>query len=89
MEHKTVAEIGPWRVTSRENRSGNLTIEVELNGERHADFYCQEDGMVDVGTTGRPWPLGEKGWDMPGAPSEKWRRYRFADSEEVAAEPVG
>lgn len=86
MKHKTIAEIGPWRIVARENQSGNLTVEVEVNGERLADLCCQEDGTVDVGTTGRPWPLGEKGWAMPGAPSEDWRRYRFAESEDAATD---
>jgi hypothetical protein len=86
MNHKTIAEIGPWRVTSRKNRSGNLTVEVELNGVMHADLICQENGTIDLGTTGRPWPLGEQGWNMPGAPSEDWRKFRFAESEEAASE---
>ena len=79
MKHKTVAEIGPWRVFARENQKGNLTVEVELRGVMHADLVCQENGTVDLGTKGRPWPLGEKGWNMPGAPTQGMRKYRFAE----------
>lgn len=86
MKHKTIAEIGPWRVFTRENQRGNLTVEVELNGDMHVELVCQEDGTVDLGTKGRPWPLGEKGWHMPGAASEELRKYRFSESEQVAAE---
>ena len=81
---KTIMEQGPWRVTSRINQSGNLTIEIGLNGSLHAEVILQEGGMVDLGTTARPWPLGEKGWHMPGAPSEDWRKFRFGVGEPPA-----
>lgn len=73
---KTIAEDGPWRVTTRLNNAGNLTLEVELDGELHADVVLQEGGTVDVGTRARPWDIGEKGWDMPGAPPG-FRKFRF------------
>jgi hypothetical protein len=68
----------PWKVEVRENKAGNLTIEVQLHGEAHAEFVLQEDGTLDVGTKGKPWGLGEKGWEMPGAPSSDLRKFRFS-----------
>jgi hypothetical protein len=65
-DKRTVVETGPWQVTVRINQAGNLTIEVELNGHLHADLILQEGGTLDLGTFATPWPLGEKGWDMPG-----------------------
>jgi hypothetical protein len=55
-----------------------------LNGVLHADLVCQENGKLDLGTKGRPWPIGERGWGMPGAPSEDWRKYRFEPDEAAA-----
>lgn len=73
---KTIVEEGPWRVTTRLNKAGNLTLEVELDGEMHAELVLQEKGVVDLGTRAAKWPLGERGWDMPGAPSG-FRKFRF------------
>ena len=78
---RTIMEEGPWRVTSRINQAGNLTIEIECHGDLHADVVLQEDGTIDVGTKARPWPLGEKGWEMPGAPSAELRKYRFGPTD--------
>lgn len=80
MDHKTVAEIGPWKIFARENRSGNLTIEINLDDNPHADLICQRDGTMDLGTKARPWPLGEQGWGMPGAPDPNLRKYRFSEA---------
>ena len=33
---KTTSEEGPWRVTTRINRAGNLTLEIELAGDQIA-----------------------------------------------------
>lgn len=74
-------EEGPWRVTSRINKAGNLTLEIEHDGVAHAEVVLQRRGVIDLGTKGRPWPLGEKGWDMPGAPSPDMRKYRFGPSD--------
>jgi hypothetical protein len=74
---KTMTEVGAWRVTTRINQAGNLTIEVELRDVLHADLVLQESGVVDLGTKARPWDLGDKGWGMPGAPSPELRKYRF------------
>ena len=30
--------------------------------------HLMEGGIIDVGAGVSPWPLGEKGWDMRGAP---------------------
>lgn len=68
----------PWHVEIRQNKAGNLAIEVKLDGEPFAEFVLQENGTLDVGTKGAPWELGEKGWDMPGAPSADFRKFRFA-----------
>lgn len=64
---KTTAEFESWRVTTRINKAGNLALEIELNGEMHAEVILQEKGIMDVGGRLKPWPLGDKGWDMPGA----------------------
>jgi hypothetical protein len=64
---------GPWLVNVRENRAGNLTIEVALKGIPHAEFVLQENGTVDVGTKGR-----QAGWDMPNAPSPDLKKFRFS-----------
>lgn len=78
---KAIMEEGPWRVTSRINKAGNLTLEIEADGELHAELVLQAGGVIDLGTKARPWPLGEKGWDMPGAPGDM-RKFRFAPPEE-------
>jgi hypothetical protein len=72
------SEDWPWKVQIRENKAGNLAIEVELKGKPHAEFVLQEDGILDVGTKGKPWELGDKGWEMPGAPSSDLRKFRFS-----------
>lgn len=78
---KGTIEIEPWRVTTRQNRSGNLTIEVELDGEIHAEVVLQQSGKIDLGTKARPWQLGPKGWAMPGAVSTEFRKFRFAPED--------
>lgn len=69
-------EIDDWRVTTRKNRAGNLTLEVYLGDEMHAEIILQKNGTLDLGTKARPWPLGKKGWDMPGAVKDM-RKFRF------------
>lgn len=68
----------PWDVVVRQNRAGNLAIEVRMKGEHWAEFVLQENGTLDVGTKGKPWGLGEQGWEMPGAPSSDLRKFRFS-----------
>jgi hypothetical protein len=63
---------GPWLVKVRENKAGNLAIEIALQGESHAEFVLQENGTIDFGTKGR-----QIGWDMPGAPSPELKKFRF------------
>ena len=74
---RSIYEDGTWRVVTRMNRSGNLAVEVELEGAPHAELILQRGGVVDLGTKARPWPLGERGWDMPGALSSALRKFRF------------
>jgi hypothetical protein len=74
---RAIVEEGPWRVTCRINKAGNLTLEIEQDGELHADVIFQHGGVIDLGTKARPWPLGDKGWEMPGAPSSELRKFRF------------
>jgi hypothetical protein len=69
-------ELEPWLVTTRINKAGNLTLDISLNGEQHAEVILQEGGIIDVGARVSPWPLGEKGWGMPGAP-KGFRKFRF------------
>jgi hypothetical protein len=78
---KTISEAEPWRVTTRINRAGNLALEIELDGEWHAEVVLQPGGVIDLGTKAKPWPLGEKGWDMPGAPSKDLRKFRFGPED--------
>lgn len=78
---QTIMEDDHWRVTCRINKADNLTLEIEHDGEPHAEVILQEGGVIDLGTKARPWPLGEKGWDMPGAPSTDMRKYRFGPSD--------
>ena len=66
------------------NKAGNLTLEIERDNALHAEVVLQEGGVIDIGTTGRPWDLGEKGWDMPGAPSPQMRKYRFEPPKDEA-----
>lgn len=73
---KTTTEFEAWRVTTRINKAGNLALEIELNDEMHAEVILQERGVVDVGGRFTPWPLGEKGWEMPGA-APGFRKFRF------------
>lgn len=80
-----IIEIDEWQVAVRRNQSGNLAIEVQLKGEAHAEVVLQSGGVIDLGTKARPWPLGEQGWQMPGAPSDKLRKYRFGPEDEVPA----
>lgn len=82
---RTITEEGPWRVTTRINRAGNLALEIELDGDWHAEVVLQEGGVIDVGTKATPWPLGYKGWEMPGAPAEL-RKFRFGPESSAAAE---
>lgn len=65
-------QIGPWTIEVRENKAGNLAIEVELNDNPHAEFVLQPSGVIDVGTTAKL-----KGMDMPGAPSPDRKKFRF------------
>jgi hypothetical protein len=78
---QTIIENGSWRVVCRTNKAGNLTLEIEQDGQLHADVIFQEGGVIDLGTTARPWDLGEKGWGMPGAPSTEMRKYRFGPGQ--------
>jgi len=82
-------EEGGWRVTCRINKSGNLALEIEHDGKAHAEVVLQQGGVIDLGTMARPWPLGEKGWRMPGAPSPDMRKYRFAPSGVAEASEAG
>ena len=65
-------QIGPWTVEVRENKAGNLAIEVKLNGDPHAEFVLQDGGTIDIGTRNKL-----AGWDMPGAPSPEMKKFRF------------
>lgn len=65
-------KLGPWSIDVRENKAGNLAIEVSLQDEPHAEFILQESGTIDVGTKGR-----QTGWEMPGAPSPDLKKFRF------------
>jgi hypothetical protein len=78
---QTIMEDGKWRVTCRINKSNNLTLEIEHDGDPHAEVILQEGGVIDLGTKARPWELGQKGWGMPGAPSTEMRKYRFAPAD--------
>jgi hypothetical protein len=62
---QTIMEDGKWRVTCRINKSNNLTLEIEHDGDPHAEVILQEGGVIDLGTKARPWELGQKGWEMP------------------------
>ena len=79
---KSVIELDAWQVTTRINRAGNLTLEISLNDEPHAELILQEGGVIDVGARVSPWPLGDKGWNMPGAPTG-FRKFRFDPSEKT------
>lgn len=74
---RTVAEQGRWQVVVRINKAGNLTVEVTLDDKPHAEVIMQEDGTLDLGTKAQPWPLGDKGWEMPGAGNAELRKFRF------------
>lgn len=50
---KAIMEEGPWRVTSRINKAGNLTLEIEADGELHAELVLQAGGVIDLGTKAR------------------------------------
>jgi hypothetical protein len=78
---RTIIEQGSWRVICRINKDENLTLEIEQDGELHADVIFQEGGVIDLGTKARPWDLAAKGWGMPGAPSPEFRKYRFGPPE--------
>lgn len=82
---QTIMEDGKWRVTCRINKSNNLTLEIENDGDPHAEVILQEGGVIDLGTKARPWDIGEKGWGMPGAPSTDMRKYRFGPAEDEEA----
>jgi hypothetical protein len=73
--------IGPERFARaacrRPRIARNLTVEVELDGQWHAEVVLQESGAIDLGTKARPWELGKKGWAMRGAPSAEMRKYPF------------
>lgn len=69
--------IEKWTVTARINKAGNLAVEVDLNGMRHAELILQESGTTDLLTTARrQMDLGIKGWQAPGKP-HSLRRFRF------------
>lgn len=70
-------ELGPWRVTARINKKRNLTVEVELDGEDHANVIMQEGGKVELETKARPKDVGEKGLVVSNASSEDIRRFWF------------
>lgn len=78
---KSITEFDDWSVTARINKAGNLALEIKLKDDMHAEVILQTDGTVDVGGRFKPWPLGEKGWDMPGAPSG-FRKFRFEATEQ-------
>ncbi len=73
---KAMIQLDPWHVTTRLNKAGNLTLEISLDGQPHAEVILQKGGVIDVGARVSPWPLGTKGWDMPGSP-EGFRKFRF------------
>lgn len=77
---KTLVDLDRWIVTTRINRNGNLAVEVVLDGDPHAEVILQPGGVIDIGGRINPWPLGEKGWDMPGAPPG-FRKFRFEPTE--------
>ena len=81
---KTTTEFDRWAVVTRINRAGNLTLEIDLDGQRHAEVVLQVGGIVDVSGRMSPWPLGEKGWDNPGAPSD-FRKFRFEPTNVAAS----
>ena len=77
---KTVVSLDRRTVTNRINRNGNLAVEVALDGDPHAEVILQPGGVIDLGGKINPWPLGDKGWDMPGAPPG-FRKFRFEPAE--------
>lgn len=62
------------------NKSGNLALEIALNGEMHAEVILQEGGVVDLSGRLTPWDIGPKGWDNPGAPAD-FRKFRFEPAQ--------
>lgn len=76
--------VDSWTIVARRNQAGNLTIEVALDGVDHAEIVLQENGIIDLGSESLRWDLNEKGWSMPGAPNEQWRKFRF---ERTNSEP--
>jgi hypothetical protein len=68
----SMQKLGPWTVEVRENKAGNLAIEVALDDNPHAEFVLQPGGTVDVGTKGKL-----RGLDMPGAPDPAMQKFRF------------
>jgi hypothetical protein len=73
---KTTTEFDRWNVVARINRAGNLTLEIALDGEMHAEVILQEGGVIDLSGRVTPLEIGPKGWDNPGAPSD-FRKFRF------------
>lgn len=80
---RTTTEFARWTIVTRINQAGNLTLEIDLDGGRHAEVILQEGGIIDVSGRMTPWPLGDKGWDNPGAPSD-FRKFRFEPSMSTA-----
>lgn len=73
---KATIELEPWNVTTRINNAGNLTLEISLHGEPHAEMTLQEKGVIDVAARVHPLPLGSKGWAVHGG-ATGFRKFRF------------
>ncbi len=81
---RTITEFERWTVVTRINKAGNLTLEIALDGESHAEVILQAGGRLDVSGRITPWPLGEKGWQNPGGPGDDFRKFRFEPTTATA-----
>jgi hypothetical protein len=54
---QTIMEDGHWRVTCRINKSDNLTLEIEHDGDPHAEVILQERQELGDDWTLRLGPL--------------------------------
>jgi len=73
---RSTTEFDRWNVVARINKAGNLTLEIALDGEMHAEVILQEGGVIDLSGRVTPFDVGPKGWDNPGAPSD-FRKFRY------------